>query len=273
MKTDVPSEIVVKEAVAPHHFLLRLTCPWSPESVQPGQFCHLWLPHTSDPLLRRPYSIYRIRDGSLDVLFQVVGKGTEFLAQLDIGDAVRVLGPLGRGFDLPPAGRKALVVGGGVGMASLFLLVERLRATGHDARVLLGARGSDYILCREELPALGVPLDIATDDGSEGFHGFVTDLLADMLNDTPDPSPRPQGASEPWVYACGPTPMMEALSKITLPRGIPTQVALENRMGCALGVCLGCVVPIATVHGVEYQRVCTEGPVFDARAVRWEYRI
>jgi len=152
-----------------------------------------------------------------------------------------------------------------VGIASLYLLVERLVAEGFRPRVLVGAQSAAYLLCHGDLSALGVTPFLATDDGSEGYPGFVTELLRTRL-ETENPS-------APVVYACGPTPMMRALSEVVLPRGIPTQVALENRMGCALGVCLGCVVPIETPSGVVYQRVCTEGPVFDAQSVRWEYRL
>lgn len=263
MKTDVVSEIVSVETVAPKHYAIRLTCSW--ESATPGQFLHLWLPDHRDPFLRRPYTVYRLCDGFLDILFQVVGEGTALLSNQPVGSTVRVLGPLGRGFALPLKGSTPYVVGGGVGMASLYLLVERLVADGFCPRVLVGARSAEYVLCRGDLLSLGVTPAVATDDGSEGFHGFVTELLAQRLE--------AESAPEPVVYACGPTPMMRALSQVTRPRGVPTQVALENRMGCALGVCLGCVVPIETGSGVAYQRVCTEGPVFDAKTVRWEYRV
>ncbi|MBM3214615.1 dihydroorotate dehydrogenase electron transfer subunit [Candidatus Poribacteria bacterium] len=255
--------IVAKEPVAPGHYRMRLTCDW--ESAEPGQFLHLWLPECRDPLLRRPYTVYRLRDGHLDILFQVVGEGTALLAERSPGDVVRVLGPLGNGFSMPPAGSTPYVVGGGVGMASLHLLVERLIEGGFSPRVLIGARSTGYVLCRDDLDALGVTPDISTNDGSEGYHGFVTDLLQTRLERDP--------AGSPVIYTCGPTPMMAAVAKIAAQREIDCQVALENRMGCALGVCLGCVVPIRSESGVGYQRVCTEGPVFDARTVEWGYRV
>ena len=150
-------------------------------------------------------------------------------------------------------------------MASLFLLVERLMEADVATRVLLGARSANFLLCRADLDGLGVRVDVATDDGSEGFHGFVTDLAAHVLDDE-----KPQN---PYAYACGPTAMMCALSKVTSDRSVPTEVALENRMGCAMGVCLGCVVPVAVDGGIVYERVCTEGPVLDASRVVWEYRL
>lgn len=261
---DTEARIAAKREVAPGHFEMRLHCG-SGADVAPGQFLHLWLPERADPLLRRPYTVYRTHESGFDILFQVVGRGSRLLAQSDVGATVRVVWPLGQGFVLPPDGATALVVGGGVGMASLYLLIERLARASVPTRVLLGTRSRDYVLCRSEIEGLGVPLDIATDDGSEGFHGFVTELARDVL-----------GAAEPstpHVYACGPTPMMRALTNVVAQHGAPTQVALENRMGCGLGVCLGCVVPIRTGEEVSYKRVCAEGPVFDAQDVIWEYRV
>jgi len=262
---DTEARIVSKREVAPGHFDMRLSCENVAADVAPGQFLHLWLPERADPLLRRPYTVYRTHDDGFDILFQVVGRGSRLLAQSAVGTAVRVVWPLGRGFVLPPDGATAVVVGGGVGMASLYLLIQRLALTAVPTQVLLGTRSRDYVLCRSEIEALGVPLHIATDDGSEGFHGFVTELAGDVLA-----AGRPV---TPHVYACGPTPMMRALTKVVAAHDAPTQVALENRMGCGLGVCLGCVVPIKTAEDVSYKRVCAEGPVFDAHDVIWEYRV
>ncbi len=262
---DRDVHIVSKREVAPGHFQMRLACLGGVPDVSPGQFLHLWLPGRADPLLRRPYTVYRTRDDGFDILFQAVGKGSSLLAGLEIGATVRVAWPLGKGFALPPEGATAVVVGGGVGMASLYLLIERLAKASVPTVALVGTRSSDYVLCRQEVEALGVPLRIATDDGSEGFHGFVTELAASVLDEE-----KPEA---PHVYACGPTPMMRALTDVVTSRDIPTQVALENRMACALGVCLGCVVPARTGEDVSYQRVCVEGPVFDARDVIWEYLV
>ena len=262
---DTAARIVSKREVAPGHFEMRLLPENGAARVTPGQFLHLWLPNRTDPLLRRPYTVYRTHEDGFDILFQVVGRGSRLLAQLDVGASVRVVWPLGGGFVLPPAGSTALVVGGGGGMASLYLLIERLANASVPTQVLLGTRSRDYVLCRSEIEALGVPLHIATDDGSEGYHGFVTELAGDVL--------AAEAGAAPHVYACGPTPMMRALTNVVTEHAAPTQVALENRMGCALGVCLGCVVPIKTDEEVSYQRVCTEGPVFDAQDVIWEYRV
>ena len=262
---DRDVRIVSKQEVAPGHFQMRLACLDAVPEVSPGQFLHLWLPGRADPLLRRPYTVYRTHEDGFDILFQAVGKGSALLAGMDIGATLRVAWPLGEGFAPPPDGATAVVVGGGVGMASLYLLIERLAQASVPTLGLLGTRSSDYGLCRQEIEALGVPLRIATDDGSEGFHGFVTELAASVFDE--------EKPTAPHVYACGPTPMMRALTEVVTSRDIPTQVALENRIGCGLGVCLGCVVPVRTGEDVSYQRVCIEGPVFDARNVIWEYRV
>ncbi len=265
MRRDTTAIILDKWEVAPQHIWMRLSCSWCGRDVRPGQFLHLQLPEADTPLLRRPYTIYRARGDSLEILFQVIGQGTELLADRQVGDDVRVLAPLGVGFPMPPLDATAVIVAGGVGIASLYLLVERLVEARISTRVLFGSRSRAYLLCCDDLAALGVAPDIATVDGSEGYHGLVTELACRVLDEESPPRPH--------VYACGPTPMMAALADLTLDRGIPTQVALENRMGCGLGVCLGCVVPVVSDDGPAFERVCTEGPVFDARRVRWEYRV
>ncbi|GIX06373.1 MAG: dihydroorotate dehydrogenase B (NAD(+)), electron transfer subunit [Candidatus Poribacteria bacterium] len=262
---DVRSRILEKRFLAPRHVWMRLECDWDPARVQPGQFLHLWLPELRDPLLRRPYTIYRIRPGEVEILFQVVGKGSGLLAEREPGERVHLLGPLGRGFALPEPGTRALIVGGGVGMASLFLLIQRLREQEFEVEVFIGARSRDYLLCRDEAAESGALVWLATEDGSEGFAGLVTELVAQRLERNP-----PERAV---LYGCGPTPMMEALAKVGAAHRLPTYVALENRMGCALGVCLGCVVPIRREGTSRYERVCTEGPVFEAAQVCWGFRI
>ena len=267
MKSDCVGAVLEKREAAPGHFWMRLECGWKAEAAEPGQFLHLLLPDGPDGLLlRRPYTVYRRRPGELEILFQAVGSGSGALASRRVGDRVRTLGPLGNGFRMPPPDADAYLVGGGVGMASLFLLAERLTALGVSTRVLIGARSAEYLLCLDDLRPLGAAVFTATDDGSAGFHGFVTELLAESV--------RREKPSNPHVFACGPTAMMAALSAYTAERGIPSQSALENRMGCAMGVCLGCAAPIQREGELQYERVCLEGPVFDSSLVLWDaYRI
>lgn len=237
---------------------LEVGAGW-PEPV-PGQFVMLSpgaLPAAPrfDPLLPRPMAVFR-RDGpALEVLYKVVGRGTALLAAARAGERVRVVGPLGRGFPDPEPGARAVLVGGGTGIASLFGLAERALARG-PVVVLLGARRAGDLMAVDEFRSLGVELRLATEDGSAGRAGLVTALLAEALAEGP--------AS---VFACGPTPMMRRAAELAAAAGRPCAISLENRMACGFGVCLGCAVPRADEG---YALVCRDGPVFDAGALRLE---
>jgi NAD(P)H-flavin reductase len=216
---------------------------------RPGQFAMLSLDPRGirlDPLLPRPMALF-CRDGTrLEFRFHVVGRGTALLAELPRGAELGVLGPLGNGF-ADPSGRP-LLVGGGTGTASLYELAE----LHPGARVLLGGRSADAILGLAEFRELEAELQVATEDGSLGTRGLVTELLD------------PQAGDE--VFACGPTPMMRAVHERARAAGVPCRVSLESHMACGFGICLGCAVP--TDEGFRY--VCTDGPVFDADRLDWK---
>ncbi len=241
--------------------VLRAPSPWS--EAAPGQFVMLHLGAAAvapryDPLLPRPMAIYRVRRRAdtveLEVLYKVVGRGTALMAALRPGERLRVVGPLGRGFPDPQPGERALLVGGGTGIASLYALAARLQGRA-PLRVLLGARTSAELMGRDDFAALGVPLDVATDDGSEGRPGLVTALLeAALAEDGPA-----------RVYACGPTPMMQRSAAVAAAAGAACVLSLENRMACGFGVCLGCAVPRPDAG---FHLVCRDGPVFEADALR-----
>jgi dihydroorotate dehydrogenase electron transfer subunit len=215
----------------------------------PGQFAMLaaverWGGGEDErPFLPRAFSVARRHpDGTLDFVLEDVGPGTERLCELDAGDDVWLLGPLGRGFAPPRAGRRPLLVGGGVGIAPLMIWQDALG----DADVLLGFRDAAHA----EGASLLRGARVATDDGSVGHHGLVTELLAPEL----------RGAE---VYACGPPPMLEAVRALCAEHDVPAQLALESGMACGFGACFGCVVP--TRDG--YVRLCVDGPVLDAAAL------
>jgi dihydroorotate dehydrogenase electron transfer subunit len=196
------------------------------------------------------------------MLYQLIGEGTNVLSSLKWGDSIRVLGPLGNTFEISSTPNPAIIVGGGAGIASLMLLAVALREGGLHTLGLVGSMNRARLLSVEDLKAIGVETHIATDDGSVGHHGFVTELLTHILETHELPNP--------IIYACGPDGMLRAITKIALDYHIPTQLAMENRMGCALGVCLGCVYKVQMPGGgFEYQRVCTEGPVFNAEDIIW----
>lgn len=224
-------------------------------SPQPGQFYMLatasrWGGGEAErPFLPRAFSVLRAAaespgDVELHFLIEDVGPGTERLCELAPGDGLLLVGPLGNGFAPPRAGRRALLVGGGVGIAPLAIWQDEL---GADARVLLGFRDGPHA----EGAGLLSGAQIATDDGSVGHAGLVTDLLRDALD---------AGGEELEVYACGPPAMLEAVRLMCAERGVPAQLALESGMACGFGACFGCVVP--TREG--YVRLCVEGPVLDA---------
>jgi dihydroorotate dehydrogenase electron transfer subunit len=235
---------------------------------------------SDDPLLPRAMAIYRVRRArrsvTLEVVFRVEGRGTSLLAALPPGGSIRMLGPLGRSFPLPPPGARHLLVGGGTGIASLHFLAERLRARGGKDRspltVLIGARTERELLCRADFRALGARVSLSTDDGSRGARGAVTDLLARVLADADR-----RGSAFDIAYVCGPTAMMEAAWEVCERAGIACQVSLEGAMACGFGVCLGCAVPRRVEDPAapvlsprdRVRLVCTDGPVFDASELAW----
>jgi len=217
-----------------------------------------------DPLLPRPMAIYRDVDvdgdggAAIEILYKVSGRGTQLLSEARPGDRVRLVGPLGTPFAPTAPGQRALLVGGGTGIASLHRLAAESRARG-PVVVLLGARRAADLMGRAEFEALGVDLRIATEDGSAGTRGLVTELLESALAETPPPS----GDA---IYACGPTAMMRRAAAIAAAAGRSCQVSLENRMACGFGVCLGCAVPRADG---TIALVCRDGPVFAGDGVAW----
>lgn len=215
-----------------------------------------------DPLLPRPMALYRAARGGdgaeVEILYKVSGRGTALLAEAREGEALRFVGPLGRPFPALRPDRVALLVGGGTGVASLYELAARGAALRAGAvRVLLGARRGMDLMGREDFAALGVGLEILTEDGSLGEKGLVTAPLERWLEKEP--------ASE--VYACGPTPMMRAAAALAERHGRPCFVSLENPMACGFGVCLGCAAPC---RDGSFALVCRDGPVLDAATVDWE---
>lgn len=214
-----------------------------------------------DPLLPRPMAIYRSEpsaDGGrlIDVVYKVVGRGTALMRAVSPGERMRLVGPLGRGFARPDPGVPAVLVGGGTGIASLYDLAGDLSGA-HPVTVLLGAQTGAALLGREDFAELEVDLRVATDDGSLGRAGLVTELLGPVLD----------AQSDAAAYVCGPTAMMRAAAGICVERGVSCQVSLENNMACGVGICLGCAVPREDAEG--FLLVCRDGPVFAADALAW----
>jgi dihydroorotate dehydrogenase electron transfer subunit len=229
-------------------------------------------------------AIYRLRRRRtrtfLEIIYRIVGRGTDLLSRVEAGRNLWMLGPLGGTFRLPGPGIRPLLVGGGTGIASLHFLAERLvvspRSRQKTARealsVLIGARTRKQLLCRPDFRSLGARITLATDDGSVGARGTVTDLLEKTLANGAR-SGRPIGL----VYACGPTVMMETVAALCARTGVDCQVSLEGPMACGFGVCLGCAVPCkvdspdAPVRSPRdrFKLICADGPVFDAATLAW----
>ena len=223
------------------------------QAAQPGQFAHIYVPGKT---LRRPISICEINRAAqtLRFVFQIRGEGTAQLAALTPGDTLDILAPLGKGFSLGNIGRKVAFVGGGIGVPPL---LEAAKVFGANATVIAGFRSQDAVILKEDFEKNGNRVLIATDDGSFGHHGVVTDCLADLEFEV--------------IYACGPTPMLKAVCKIAQQRGVSCQISLEERMACGIGACLGCAVRLRRETGEEYYgHVCKDGPVFDFQRVVWE---
>ncbi len=247
--------------VAESTYRMRLRAPEVAAYAKPGQFVHVRPSPAGeagtfsfDPLLRRPLSLLRAdpKAGEVEILYDVVGRGTALLARARVADELDVLGPLGKPFELAPKTRHALLVGGGIGVVPLIMLARAAIARDVSVTLLAG-----YQTAAKAFPTDLIPPEaeyvVTTDDATLGRPGFVTAAVPEYL------------AWADQIFACGPVPMLQALGRLDVPRSTPVQISMEEHMGCAMGVCLGCV--IQTRHGLK--RVCRDGPVFSLREMVW----
>ena len=210
----------------------------------PGQFINIKL---DGLFLRRPISVYDRDDTSVTIIYKVVGKGTEQLKQMQVGQTLDVLTGLGNGYDISRCANHAVLLGGGVGVPPLYLLAKTLLAEGKKVSVVLGFNTADEVFCEQEFAALGADVTVTTVDGSHGIKGFVTDALP---------------AHYDYFFTCGPEPMLKAVYRATHTSG---QFSFEERMGCGFGACMGC--SCKTVTG--YKRICKDGPVLEKEEILW----
>lgn len=250
------------------HHILELRCTQPLPEIMPGQFVEVKVDGSETTYLRRPFSIHRVNypNNTMHLLVKVVGDGTKKLAEVNKGDMVNMLFPLGKGFNLTD-GKKVLLVGGGCGVAPLYFLAEQLHLKGNKVTILVGGRTSDDILMADDYKAFG-EVFIATEDGSLGEKGMVTghsivkgnqEMQSDYSGYTDS-----MVAQFDKIYCCGPDGMMRAVAHIAQQAGIPCEVSLENTMACGIGACLCCVVE--SVNGNVC--VCTEGPVFNSQELK-----
>jgi dihydroorotate dehydrogenase electron transfer subunit len=275
------SSIVSNEQLNDDCWRLRLDSPEIASEIKPGQFIMLKIDETNDPLFRRPFSVFKrgkVGRGSrrIDVVYRVVGRGTERMTGLRRGDKVDLLGPLGHGFEFVQDKPAHVILAGGTGLACLFMLAEEISKkagkNGAEFTVLLGATTKRNLILEEEYAALAGKVMVSTDDGTYGYHGFVTDMLKDGLD-------RGKITSNCAIYASGPEPMFKALAPICQQYHIPAQISMERHMMCGVGGCFVCVCKVdgkgvrryrdlpsshiqLTPEEWGYALVCKDGPVF-----------
>jgi dihydroorotate dehydrogenase electron transfer subunit len=273
--TCVQERVTVVENVrlARDTYRIRLHCPAMAAAFRPGQFLMLRWPGTTDPLLGRPFALYdTVLDASgqpeaIDIGYLVVGKLTRLLSTLQPGDNLDAWGPLGNGFPELNGLEHVGLVAGGIGQTPFLAYTRQLLGSrGYGGRAPLqgaekvslyyGVRTAALVACVDDFEAAGASVHLASDDGSVGFRGYVTQLM--------ERQPAPQ-----HLLGCGPEPMLKALAALARKWGVPCHLSLESPMACGIGICFSCVTPVCTAAGVDYRRVCVEGPVFDAASLAW----
>lgn len=259
---DYNCRIVSNEGIKGPYRRIVFYAPEIAKQAKAGQFVHIRITPMRDKILRRPFSICDTdaEKGLLTLVYKTVGAGTEVLASMRDGETCDILGPLGNGYSIPDGTKTPILIVGGYGSAATFLLAKNAPRKGI---IIIGARTASDILLADEYRACGFDVRIATNDGSLGTKGLVTDLLADAVSDA-------GGKDNVIVSACGPTPMLIALGKLANSDSIPCELSLDEHMCCGVGACFACVVKVvdsATSEGWRYSRSCKEGPVYNATEV------
>lgn len=271
MSQNTLSKVESQVDLGAGHFLMRLSAPEIAPVAKAGEFVMIGIPDIDAMLIRRPFSIARVHPDptkgtphSIDILYKVFGQRTAAFSALGPGAELSLLGPLGRGFWLPDEDDETelMMVAGGIGNAIFPLLLQQAPRLRARATLYFGGRTKDDLTLVDWFEEHCARVVCATEDGSVGARGFVTAPLEAELDASP--------SERRLVLACGPTPMLKAVAEICIARDVPCQLALEETMACGFGVCLGCVVEKRDPDGDfdRFVRVCTEGPVFDAREVR-----
>ncbi|HEX7104768.1 MAG TPA: dihydroorotate dehydrogenase electron transfer subunit [Acidothermaceae bacterium] len=263
---QVTGEVLSLRRIGAYH-AMTVVAPGVAESAKPGQFVTVAVggPDTS-MLMRRPFSIHRVHErgvygGTVEFVFSVEGRGTRWLAQMQPHEPIDIVGPLGKPFSLPREPATCVLVGGGYGSAPLFPLADALRERGCRIDFVIGAATEERLFGALDAKRISATLSVTTDDGSVGLRGRVSDPLPEVLTTT----------KADVVYACGPMPMLRAVSRIAGEAGIPCQIAVEEMMACGVGVCMTCVLPVIGDDGqTRMVRSCVDGPVFHGDRVRFD---
>lgn len=256
-------EVLAYRRVGQYHSL-TFVAPEMAERAEPGQFVSLAVEGHAT-VLRRPFSVFAVSRhgpwaGTIEIVFDVVGPGTQWLASLGKHDVVDMVGPLGRPFPMPQQQVGCLLVGGGYGAAPLLYLAQRLQQESFRVDILFGAASQDRLFNAIEAKRLSATALFTTEDGSFGIAGRVTDVMERFL----------ENGNVGVIYACGPMPMLEAVTAIAQTHRVAVQVAVEEGMACGVGVCMTCVLPVKRNGGVANVRACVEGPVFNGKKILWD---
>jgi dihydroorotate dehydrogenase electron transfer subunit len=269
MVVDVDAPVLYNRRLAADYNVIALEAPGIAGAAAPGQFVMVKAAPGFEPLLRRPFSIFevlpddRAAPTGITLLNKRVGISTGQLFDLREGQRVACLGPLGRAFSLPEPATEAWMVAGGVGLAPFATLAGALQARGVPMTLFYGGRSASDLFCTELFERSGARLVLATEDGTRGEHGRVTRPLQRALND--------RDARRVALFACGPEPMLAAVAHLAARADVPCQVSVERVMGCGLGGCYSCVLPVRAADGPpHFVRSCVAGPVFDAATIVWE---
>ncbi|MFH1238770.1 MAG: dihydroorotate dehydrogenase electron transfer subunit [bacterium] len=296
------AKIIANQKVTPKYYRMTLNCAAIARKSSPGQFINIDVA-SKEVFLRRPFSICNVNGDKLEIIYKVIGPGTEALAAKKKNESLNIIGPLGNGYNIPEMrvkgqgsrpvrqnlwrsgqarvkdNKRVILVAGGTGVASLFFLAKKLKSD-FQITVLVGTKTKNELVNIKEFKQLGLEVKVATDDGSAGYKGLVSGLLHKVLGvDYKSRTTHPKrfggqaddGRRTTGIYACGPKLMLKEIALISKNCKIPCQVSLEEHMSCGVGACMGCVAKIKTKNNkFEYKRVCKEGPVFEAQEVVWE---
>lgn len=252
--------VISQKPIQGGYNLLHLRAPGIASRVQPGQFVHIKIPRLEECVLRRPFSVFQAAADSVTILYKHVGRGTRGLKDTKSGESLSLIGPLGHGFPTPQRDCIPILVAGGYGMAALYLVAKQSPVKGV---AFFGGRSAQDILCVPDFEALGWSVRVATEDGSLGRQGLVTNILDEWLK-------QERGALTPEFFVCGPGGMLKAVARRALSEHWIAWTSVDNNMGCGVGACLTCVLKVRVGEDWTWARACKEGPVFNAADVLWE---
>ena len=255
------AKIVNKVNLKDNIIKFSVKAPTIVEKSKAGQFIEIKVSKSIDPFLRRPISIHNIEkeNGILEFIIQLKGKGTKYLSEVQIGEEIDIIGPLGRGYFNYSKSNKLAVIGGGIGVFPLYELCKEAKQSKKQVNTYLGFRNKDFVILENEFKNVSSELILATDDGSYGENGFAINFLKEDIETGKIDS----------IFACGPMPMLKAVKSLAEEKNIPCQISIEENMACGLGLCLGCAVKTSasSKENPKYVHVCKTGPVFDATFV------